>query len=66
MGGVRLTEFASPQRCCCALFWTFFYGIYKERSPRCSIFLWALKALTSIYLSCPKEKRSLTENTLVV
>ena len=26
------------------------YGTYKERSPRCSIFPWALNALTSIYL----------------
>ena len=25
------------QHCCCALFWTFTYGTYKERSPRCSI-----------------------------
>ena len=37
-GGARLTEFASPQHCCCALFWTFIYGTYKERSPRCFIF----------------------------
>ena len=22
-GGVKLTEYASPQPCCCALFWTF-------------------------------------------
>ena len=49
-GGVKLTEFASPQHCCCALFWTFTYGTYKERSPRCSTFPWALNALTSIYL----------------
>ena len=49
MEGVRLTEFAFPQHCCCALFWAFFYGTYKERSPRCSIFLRVLKALTSIY-----------------
>ena len=47
-GGVRLTDFAFPQLCCCALFWIFFYGTYKERSPRCSIFLWALEALTAI------------------
>ena len=26
------------QHCCCALFWTFTYGTYTERSPRCSIF----------------------------
>ena len=26
------------QHCCCALFWTFTNGTYKERSPRCSIF----------------------------
>ena len=26
------------QHCCCALFWTFTYATYKERSPRCSIF----------------------------
>ena len=26
------------RHCCCALFWTFTYGTYKERSPRCSIF----------------------------
>ena len=25
------------QHCCCALFWPFTYGTYKERSPRCSI-----------------------------
>ena len=37
-GGVKLTEFASPQQCCWAIFWTFTYGTYKERSPRCSIF----------------------------
>ena len=37
-GGVKLTEFASPQHCCCALFRTFTYGTYKERCPRCSIF----------------------------
>ena len=49
-GGVKLTEFASPRHCCCALFWTFTYGTYKERSPRCSIFPWAPNALTSIYL----------------
>ena len=49
-GGTRLTEFASPRHCCCALFWTFLYATYKERSPRCSIFPWALNALTSIYL----------------
>ena len=49
-GGVKLTEFASPQHCCCALFWTFTYGTYKERSPRCSIFPWAPHSLTSIYV----------------
>ena len=37
-GEVKLTEFASPQHCCCALFRTFTYGTYKERSPRCYIF----------------------------
>ena len=36
--GVSLTELASPQHCCCALFWTFTYGTYEERRPRCSIF----------------------------
>ena len=48
--GVKLTEFASPQHCYCALFWTFTYGTYTERSPRCSIFPRALNALTSVYL----------------
>ena len=33
-GAVRRTELASPQHCCCALFWTFTYGTYKERSLR--------------------------------
>ena len=28
-GGVKLTEVASPQHCCCALFRTFTYGTYK-------------------------------------
>ena len=67
MGGVRLTECASPQHCCCAHFWTFFYGTCKERSPRRSIFLRVLKSLTSTrYRSSPEEERSITENSLVV
>ena len=40
VGEVRLAEFAFPQHCCCALFWTFTYGTYKERSPStCRIFI---------------------------
>ena len=48
--GLRLIEFASRQHCCCALFWTFTYETYEKRSPRCSIFPWALDAFTSTYL----------------
>ena len=67
MGGrVRLTEFASPQHCCCALFWTFSYGTYKKRSPICSMFIRAFLGACYIYISCPEEERSITENTLVM
>ena len=44
---MKLAEFASPQHCCCALFWTFTYGTYKERSPGYSMFTWALNPFTT-------------------
>ena len=34
MGGMRLIEFASPQHCCGALFWTFF-GFMHYARRRC-------------------------------
>ena len=60
---MRLTEFASPQHCCCALFWiftqwnvqgTFSWVFYIPVNASCAY----------IYLSCPEEERSITEKLL--